>query len=83
MAAQSTKPLATTDMASLKKDNLTYVLTDARMGRYAAMCCLADPALRGELDELLRRFGLDRTLMILEAACCATPCRPLPQPGTT
>jgi len=85
-------PLPT--MAFLNKDNLSTVLADARLGRYAALCCVADPSLRGMLDTLLKKYGLNRTLMLLQQACCANPCSvtaatggtqpaPLSAPGST
>jgi len=74
---------STPEMAALNKDNIASVLADARMGRYQALCCIADPNQRGYLDALLNKFGVGRTMMLLTQACCASPCSPLPQPSKT
>jgi len=81
-------PTPATSMASLPKDNLTTLLMDIKMGRYGAMCCIADPNIRGVLNMYLRKFGLNQTLMLLTASCCPSVCAaptapPLPKPRST
>jgi len=68
-------------MSRLDKSSMSELMADIRAGRYAAMCCIADPNIRGQLDVWLDKFGLNRTLMILAQACCPRPCSPLATPG--
>jgi len=63
-----------THMAELPKTNLSVLVADIRLGKYAAMCCLQNPEVRGRIDPLLDQFGVTRTWILSQRACCAPVC---------
>lgn len=81
MAAVPSITSATTPMHKLDKSNLGRVLADIRLGRYAALQqCVCAPAIRGLLTELLMKFGVDQTKVILQAMCCQSCAAVAPPP---